>query len=73
MPEETAYHIDGRTFVDKKDRNWTESKRVLVVDDAYNYYTDFVRNGKFHSDGRKDCDGFPHYVVAWMPIPEFNE
>lgn len=73
MPEEKAYHEDGRNYADKKDRDWTESERVLVVDDSLHYYTDWVRNGKFKSDGHKDCDGFPHYVIAWIPIPNFPQ
>ena len=72
MPEEKHYHSDGSMFVDGKDRDWSESERVLVVDDRGMYYVDSTRNGKFRTDGNKDCDNFPHYVVAWQPIENFD-
>ncbi len=72
MPKETHYHTDGSMFIDGKDRDWSESERVLVVDDRGMYCVDSTRNGKFRTDGTKDCDNFPHYVVAWQPIENFD-
>ena len=72
MPEEKSYHVDASNYWDKKDRDWTESERVLVVDDGEHYFVDSTMNGKFTSEKLKDCDGFTHYVVAWMPIPKFD-
>lgn len=68
MPEERKYESDTL----QGHREWTESERVLVVDDAGYQYVDSTRNGKFRTDGHKDCDGFPHYIIAWMPIPEIQ-
>lgn len=72
MPEEKHYHSDGNMFVDGKDRDWSESERVLVVNDEGRYYVDSTRNGKFRSDGQKDIDNFPHEVIAWQPIEKFD-
>ena len=72
MPEEQHFHVDGSNYLDGKDRDWSESERVLVVNDSEQYYVDTVYNGKFTTDGHKDCDGFQHYVIAWQPIEKFD-
>ena len=72
MPEEKHFHVDGSNYSDGKDRDWSESERVLVVDDNGQYYVDTVYNGKFRTDGHKDCDGFQHYVIAWQPIEKYK-
>ena len=73
MPPEKEFFLSFNNYWDKKDRRWIESKRVLVVDDRGNYFVDSTMNGKFISENRKDCDGFTHYVVAWMPILPFRD
>lgn len=70
MPEEKSYHVDGSNYWDKKDRDWTESESVLVVYDDERYGIAGTRNGKFREV--RDCDNFPHRVIAWMPIPKFD-
>ena len=73
MPPGKEYFCSGVNYHDKKDRRWRESERVLVVDDRGYYFTDATWNGEFISEKRKDCDGFPHYVVAWMPILPYRD
>lgn len=72
MPEEKEYFVGGNNYLDGKDRRWTESEIVLVVNDNGGYFTDSTRNGKFRSEWHKDCDGWTHNVLAWMPILKFN-
>lgn len=72
MPEEKEYFVSGNNYIDGKDRRWTESKQVLCVRDTGDFLVDSTKNGKFMSERYKDCDGFTHSIVAWMPIPEFN-
>ena len=72
MPEEKEYFVSGNNYLDGKDRKWTESERVLCVDDYGTYLITATRNGEFISEKHRDCDGFTHFVVAWMPIPEFK-
>lgn len=68
MPKETKYESDNL----QGHYEWTESDRVLVITDHEESFVDSTKNGKFNHDGLKDCDGFPHWIVAWMPIPPFN-
>lgn len=68
MPKETKYESDNL----QGHHEWTESNRVLVITDHEESFVDSTKNGKFNHDGLKDCDGFPHWIVAWMPIPPFN-
>lgn len=73
MPAEKEFVSSGRNFYDGKDRMWTESDEVLVVNDRGHYFIDSTRNGQFRSERSKDCDGFTHYVLAWMPIPKYDK
>lgn len=68
MPKETKYESNNL----QGHHEWTESDRVLVITDHEESFVDSTKNGKFNHDGLKDCDGFPHWIVAWMPIPPFN-
>lgn len=68
MPKETKYESDNL----QGHHEWTESDRVLVITDHEESFVDSTKNGKFNHDGLKDCDGFPHWIIAWMPIPPFN-
>ena len=66
LPEERKEYSDTL----QGHREWTESDRVFVADDFGDVRVDALRNGKFRTDGYKDCDGFPHWIEYWMPIPE---
>lgn len=66
LPEERKYESDTL----QGHHEWTESDRVFVLDDRGVAMVDSLRNGKFWLDGKKDCDGFPHYIEYWMPIPK---
>ena len=66
LPEERKYESDNL----QGHHEWTESDRVFVLDDRGVAMVDSLRNGKFWLDGKKDCDGFPHYIEYWMPIPK---
>lgn len=66
LPEERKYESDTL----QGHHEWTESDRVFVLDDRGVAMVDSLRNGKFWLDGHKDCDGFPHYIEYWMPIPK---
>lgn len=66
LPEERKYESDNL----QGHHEWTESDRVFVADDFGDVRVDDLRNGKFRTDGYKDCDGFPHWIEYWMPIPE---
>lgn len=68
MPKETKYESDNL----QGHHEWTESDRVLVITNHEESFVDSTKNGKFNHDGLKDCDGFPHWIVAWMPIPPFD-
>ena len=70
MPPEKSIHIDGRNYLDKKDRDYTESDQVFVAYSNGTYGIFFTRNGKFRI--LHDCDNFPYEVVAWMSIPELK-
>ena len=72
MPEEKEYFVGGNNYIDGKDRKWSESKQVLCVNDMGQYVVSSTKNGKFMAERYKDCDGFTHSIVAWIPIPEFN-
>lgn len=72
MPEEKEYFSSGHNFLDGKDRKWSESETVLVVNTAGRYFTDSTKNGTFMSERRRNCDNFVEYVVAWMPIPKYK-
>ena len=66
LPEERKYESDTL----QGHHEWMESDRVFVLDDRGVAMVDSLRNGKFWLDGKKDCDGFPHYIEYWMPIPK---
>lgn len=66
LPEERKYESDNL----QGHHEWTESDEVFVLDDRGFPMVDSLRNGKFRRDGHKDCDGFPHWIEYWMPIPE---
>ena len=66
LPEERKYESDNL----QGHHEWTESDEVFVLDDRGFPLVDSLRNGKFRRDGHKDCDGFPHWIEYWMPIPE---
>jgi hypothetical protein len=70
MPEEHKYEEDTK----QGHYEWTESDRVLVWDSLYGPGIDSTRNGKWRSEQR---GGYQpqviHGIVAWMPIPEFEE
>ena len=72
MPEEKEFFSDGANYRDGKDRRWKESKPVLAYTDYGEYLVDSTMDGQFRSERYKDCDGWTHHVVAWMPIPEFK-
>ena len=73
MPEEKAWHEDGRNYSDGKDRDWTESERVLVWDSMYGPSVSSTRNGEWMCDKNRADRGYSiHSVVAWMPIPEMD-
>lgn len=68
MPAETKWESDTL----QGHREWTESERVLVVTANEDYFVDSTYNGAFRSERHKDCDGFVHYVIAWMPITKYD-
>ena len=73
MPEEKAWHEDGRNYSDGRDRDWTESDRVLVWDSMYGPHVDSTKNGKWLSEIRGGYTGqVCHGIIAWMPIPEMD-
>ena len=70
MPEEHKYE----SYTLQGHHEWTESDRVLVWDSIYGAQLDSTRNGKWMSEQRGGYQGqVIHGIVAWMPIPEFNE
>lgn len=70
MPKETKQWSDTM----QGHREWTESDRVLVWDSMYGYGVDATKNGKWISEQRNGYTGqVVHGIIAWRPIPEFNE
>lgn len=70
MPEEHKYESDNM----QGHHEWTESERVLVWDSMYGAMIDYTRNGEWRSEKRGGYQPqVVHGIVAWMPIPEFNE
>lgn len=55
-------------------REWTESDLVLAWDSLYGCRVDATKNGKWMSEQRGGYTGqVVHGIIAWRPIPEFNE
>lgn len=55
-------------------REWTESDLVLAWDSMYGCRVDATKNGKWMSEQRGGYTGqVVHGIIAWRPIPEFNE
>lgn len=70
MPKETKQWSDTM----QGHREWTESDRVLVWDSIYGCGVDATKNGKWMSEQRGGYTGqVVHGIIAWRPIPEFNE
>ena len=70
MPPETKQTSDTR----QGHREWTESDMVLVWDSMYGCGIDSTRNGKWRGEQRGGYTGqVVHGIIAWRPIPEFNE
>lgn len=70
MPPETKYEEDTM----QGHREWTESKPVLAWDSMYGPRVDATKNGKWMSEQRGGYTGqIVHGIIAWRPIPEFNE
>lgn len=70
MPEETKQTSDTL----QGHREWTESDQVLVWDSLYGPHIDSTKNGQWRSEQRGGYMGqVVHGIVAWRPIPEFNE
>ena len=70
MPKETKQWSDTM----QGHREWTESDRVLVWDSIYGCGVDATKNGKWISEQRGGYTGqVVHGIIAWRPIPEFNE
>ena len=70
MPEEHKYESDNM----QGHHEWTESEKVLAWDSLYGPRVDWTRNGKWASESAGGYQGqVCHGIIAWMPIPEFNE
>jgi len=70
MPKETKQWSDTM----QGHKEWTESDRVLVWDSMYGCGVDATKNGKWISEQRNGYTGqVVHGIIAWRPIPEFNE
>ena len=72
LPPEEHYHVDGRNYLDKKDRDWTESDRVLVFTSQEDITIDSLRNGEWMGAKRSRNTGIEtnvYDVVAWQPLP----
>ena len=70
MPPETKYEENTM----QGHREWTESKPVLAWDSMYGPRVDATKNGKWMSEQRDGYTGqIVHGIIAWRPIPEFNE
>ena len=70
MPKETKQWSDTM----QGHREWSESDRVLVWDSIYGCGVDATKNGKWMTEQRGGYTGqVVHGIIAWRPIPEFNE
>ncbi len=70
MPKETKQWSDTL----QGHREWTESDLVLAWDSVYGCRVDATKNGKWMSEQRVGYTGqVVHGIIAWRPIPEFNE
>ena len=70
MPKETKQWSDTL----QGHSEWTESDLVLAWDSMYGCRVDATKNGKWMSEQRGDYTGqVVHGIIAWRPIPEFNE
>lgn len=70
MPKETKQWSDTL----QGHREWTESDLVLAWDSMYGCRVDATKNGKWMSEQRVGYAGqVIHGIIAWRPIPEFNE
>ncbi len=70
MPKETKQWSDTL----QGHREWTESDMVLAWDSIYGCRIDATKNGKWMSEQRGGYTGqIVHGIIAWRPIPEFNE
>ena len=70
MPKETKQWSDTL----QGHREWTESDLVLAWDSMYGCRVDATKNGKWMSEQRGGYTGqICHGIIAWRPIPEFNE
>ena len=70
MPKETKQWSDTL----QGHREWTESDLVLAWDSMYGCRVDATKNGKWMSEQRGGYTGqVVHGIIAWRPIPEFNE
>ena len=70
MPKETKHCSDTL----QGHREWTESDLVLAWDSMYGCRVDATKNGKWMSEQRGGYAGqIVHGIIAWRPIPEFNE
>ena len=70
MPPEVKQYSDTL----QGHREWTESDLVLAWDSLYGCRVDATKNGKWMSEQRGGYTGqVVHGIIAWRPIPEFNE
>lgn len=70
MPEERKYEFDTK----QGHHEWTESDPVLAWDSSYGPRIDFTRNGKWRSEQHGGYQSqVVHGIIAWIPIPEFEE
>lgn len=70
MPKETKQWSDTL----QGHREWTESALVLAWDSMYGCRVDATKNGKWMSEQRGGYTGqVVHGIIAWRPIPKFNE
>ena len=70
MPKETKHWSDTL----QGHREWTESDLVLAWDSIYGCRVDATKNGKWMSEQGGGYTGqVVHSIIAWRPIPEFNE
>lgn len=70
MPEEHKYESNNM----QGHHEWAESDLVLAYDSLYGPCVDSTRNGKWRSEQSSGYQGqICHGIVAWMPIPNFEE
>ena len=70
MPKETKQWSDTL----QGHREWAESDLVLAWDSMYGCRVDATKNGKWMSEqGGVYTGQVVHGIIAWRPIPEFNE